>query len=83
MTRRVTVAWHKRNLLRKIVTQGNLAPRRKLTAAGIKMTRHARMAWRREKFVRKDCTKNQAQQETANDEMTRRDCGNAWNATMV
>jgi hypothetical protein len=28
-----------------------------LTAAGIKMTRHARVAWCRENFVRKDCTR--------------------------
>jgi hypothetical protein len=33
-----TVAWHKRNLLRKIGTQGNCGPRSKFTATGIKMT---------------------------------------------
>jgi hypothetical protein len=59
-----TVAWRKRNVLRKIVTQGNCEPRSTLTAARIMMTRHARMAWHKEKFVRKDCTTDNAEQET-------------------
>jgi hypothetical protein len=33
-------------------------------AAGIKITCHARVAWPRENFVRKDWTRNQAEQET-------------------
>jgi hypothetical protein len=57
VTRRATVAWHKRNLIRKIMTQGNCGPRSTLTAARIMMTRRARVAWHREKFVRKDCTR--------------------------
>jgi hypothetical protein len=38
------------------------------------MTRHAGMAWRSEKFVRKDCTRNQTEQDTSkrrNDEKRR------------
>jgi hypothetical protein len=35
MTRRATVAWRKRRVFRKIVTQRNVEPRSKLTAAGI------------------------------------------------
>jgi hypothetical protein len=64
ITRRATVAWRKRNVFRKIVTQGNCGPRSTLSAAEIMMTRHAGVAWRREKFVRKDRTRNQAEQET-------------------
>jgi hypothetical protein len=59
-----TVARHKRKLFKKIRTLGNCGPRSKLTTARIKMTRHARVAWRRENFVRKDWTRNQAEQET-------------------
>jgi hypothetical protein len=66
VTRRATVAWRKRNIFRRIVTQGNCGPRSKLTAAGIKMTRHAGVAWPKENFVRKDRTRNQAEQETQN-----------------
>jgi hypothetical protein len=51
------VTRRKRNVFRIIVTQGNFAPRSKLTAAGINMSRRARVAWRRENFVRKDCTR--------------------------
>jgi hypothetical protein len=43
-----TVAWHKRNVLRKIVTQGNCGPRKRLTATGIRMTRCAKVARGRE-----------------------------------
>jgi hypothetical protein len=57
MTRRATVAWRKRNVFRKIGTQGICGTRKRLTAAGINMTCHARVAWRRENFVRKDCTR--------------------------
>jgi hypothetical protein len=51
------VAWHKKNAVRRIGTQRNCGQQSKLTAARIKMTRHARVAWRRENFVRKDCTR--------------------------
>jgi hypothetical protein len=64
MTRRAIVAWRKRNVFRKIVTQGNFGPGSKLTAAIIKVTRYAKMAWLKEKFVRKDCTTDKADQET-------------------
>jgi hypothetical protein len=53
MTRRAAVAWHKRNVFRKIGTQGICGLRKRLTAAGINMTCHARVAWHRENFVRK------------------------------
>jgi hypothetical protein len=42
----------------------NCGPRSTLTAAGIIMTRHAGVAWRRGKFVRKDRTRKQPEQET-------------------
>jgi hypothetical protein len=74
MTHHATVAWSKRNVFRRIGTQGNCGPRSKLTAAGLKMTHHATVAWPREKFVRKDCTINQTEQETSkrrNDEKRR------------
>jgi hypothetical protein len=64
ITRHATVAWRKRNVFRRIGTQGICGPRSTLTAAGIMMTRHARVAWRKEKFVRKDCTTDKAEQET-------------------
>jgi hypothetical protein len=43
--------------LRKIGTQGNCGPRSKFTATGIKMTCQWRVAWCKETFVRKDCTR--------------------------
>jgi hypothetical protein len=58
MTRYATVAWHRKNAVRRIGTQRNCGPLSKLTAAGIKMTRHAIVAWRRENFDRKDCTRD-------------------------
>jgi hypothetical protein len=58
------VAWHKRNLFRKTGTQGKYGPWKRLTAAGIKMTHHATVAGHRENFIRKDWTRNQAEQET-------------------
>jgi hypothetical protein len=51
------VTWHKRHLLRKIGTQGKYGPWKRLTAAGIKMTHHARVAWLRKGVIRKDCTR--------------------------
>jgi hypothetical protein len=76
ITRRATVAWRKKNVFRKIVSQENCGPRSTLTAAGIMNTRHASVAWPREKFVRKDCTRNQRQQATAKG---RKD-GGLWNS---
>jgi hypothetical protein len=50
--------------LEKNWDQGKYGPWKRLTTAGIKMTSHARVAWPRENFVRKDWTRNQAEQET-------------------
>jgi hypothetical protein len=72
MTRHVTVAWRKRNVLRKIVTHRNCGPRGTLTAAGIMMPRHARVEWRRENFVRKDCTTDKVDREARRAWMLRR-----------
>jgi hypothetical protein len=51
------VAWCRKNAVRRIGTQRNCGPWSKLTVAEIKMTHHARAAWHRENFVRKDCTR--------------------------
>jgi hypothetical protein len=64
ITRHATVAWSKRNVLRKIVTQGNYGPRKTLTVTGRKTTSRATGAWHSENIVRKDCTREQAKQET-------------------
>jgi hypothetical protein len=52
-TRRVTVAWRKRNILRTSWTQRNCGLQKKVTAAGIKVTRRAGVARRKSNFVRK------------------------------
>jgi hypothetical protein len=70
VSRRATVAWRKR-----IGTQIICGPRSKLTAAKIKVTHHARVTWPRVKFVRKECTRDQTEQETAKG---RKD-GGLWN----
>jgi hypothetical protein len=64
ITCRATVAWCKRNVFRRIVTQGNCGARSTLTATEIMMTRHAGVAWPSEKLVRKDQTRKQAEEET-------------------
>jgi hypothetical protein len=66
------MAWRKRNILRKIVTQRNGGSRSTLTAAGIMMTHHAKVAWRRENFVRKDCTTDKVEREVRRARMLRR-----------
>jgi hypothetical protein len=43
--------------------QGNCGPQKEL-AAGRKVTRHARVAWRKENVVRKDCSRNQVERGT-------------------
>jgi hypothetical protein len=63
-THRATVAWRKRNVRRRTVTQENYGPRKRLTVTGRKTTSRARVAWLRENFVRKDCSKNKTVQET-------------------
>jgi hypothetical protein len=76
ITRRATVAWRKRKVFRRIGTEENCGPRSTLTAAGIiKVTHHARVTWPRVKFVRKECTRDQTEQETAK----RRKDGGLWN----
>jgi hypothetical protein len=72
ITRRTTVAWHKRNVFRKIGTQGNCGLRSKFTAAGIKMTRHARVAWHKENYIRKYWTMDKVGREAQRAQMLRR-----------
>jgi hypothetical protein len=67
-----TVSWRKRKFFSKIVTQRNCEPRSKLTAAGIKMTRHAKVACRRENYVRKDWTTDKVEREARRARMLRR-----------
>jgi hypothetical protein len=64
MSCHATVAWSKRNILRKIRTQENCGWRKGLAVAGMRTTRRARVAWRKENFVRKDWARNQAEQGT-------------------
>jgi hypothetical protein len=52
-----TVAWRKRNLLRKIGTQENCGPHKEFTATRIRMIHCARVAWLRRGVVRKDYTR--------------------------
>jgi hypothetical protein len=54
ITRRATVAWHKRNVVRRIRTQINYGPRKRLTVTGRKTTGRATVACHSENFVRKD-----------------------------
>jgi hypothetical protein len=54
MTRLATVAYHKRNISIKIGRQENCVPRKRLTAAGIRMIHCAVISWLR-RVVRKDC----------------------------
>jgi hypothetical protein len=62
----------KKNFLRKIVTHGSCGLWSKLTAAGIKMTRHVRVAWCSENYVRKDWTMDKVEQEVQRAWMLRR-----------
>jgi hypothetical protein len=65
------VAWCKRNLFKKIGTQGNCGPRKEFTAAGIMMIHCAGVAWLRRGAVRKDCTR-------AKDERATQGVGPLW-----
>jgi hypothetical protein len=58
------VAWRKRNDLRRIETQINYGPRKRLTVTGRKTTSRATVAWHSENVVRKDCASDQAEQGT-------------------
>jgi hypothetical protein len=83
MSRHSRVAWRKRKLFKKIGTQGNCGPRMRLTVSRRKTTRRATVAWCSENVARKDWTRNHANEEPRNDKRTRRNCGNALNATMT
>jgi hypothetical protein len=63
MTRRAKVAWRKRNVFRRIGTEGNCGLRKRLTVAGRKTTSRARGAWHSEN-VKKDCARDQAKRGT-------------------
>jgi hypothetical protein len=62
--RRARVAWRKRNVVRRIETEKNYGPRKRLTVTGRKATSRATVAWHSENVVRKDCASDQAQQGT-------------------
>jgi hypothetical protein len=47
VSRRATVAWHRRNLVRRSGTQENCGPLKGFSLTGIRMTRYAKVAWRK------------------------------------
>jgi hypothetical protein len=61
---RAKVAWRKRNLVRRIETQINYGPRKRLTVTGRKTTSRATVAWHSENVIRKDCARDQAKRGT-------------------
>jgi hypothetical protein len=58
------VAWCKRNLFKKIGTQGNCGLCKEFAAAGIRMIHCAGVAWLRRGVARKDCTRAKGEQAT-------------------
>jgi hypothetical protein len=74
VSRRATVAWHKRNILRKFWTQRNCGLRKEVTAAGIKITRCAG-------HRRKGQKKTTSNEKPGKDERSRMDTGEARNGT--
>jgi hypothetical protein len=60
VSRRATVAWRKRNLVRKIEIPDNCEPWKRWTVTGRKTTSRTTVAWRSENFVRKNWIRNQA-----------------------
>jgi hypothetical protein len=62
--------------------QASCESQKRLTVASRKMTRHARVAWRRKNVVRKDQTRKQWNKESQKDERTGRDCGGVWDAKL-
>jgi hypothetical protein len=58
------VAWRKRNIVRRIETQINYGPRKRLTVTGRKTNSRATVACHSENVVRKDCARDQAKWET-------------------
>jgi hypothetical protein len=77
------VAWHKRNLIRKIRIQENCEPWKRLTITGRKMTSYATGECHSENVVKKDCTRDQQSEEPRNKEKMVKGYGNAQNATMT
>jgi hypothetical protein len=61
VSRRATVAWRKRNILRKSWTQRNCGLRKEVAAAGIKVTRRPGVARRKRNFVREDSTRGNSE----------------------
>jgi hypothetical protein len=57
------VAWLKQNLFRRRGTQEIFGRRKELAIAGMRTTRHARVAWGKENFVRQDWARKQGEQE--------------------
>jgi hypothetical protein len=58
------VAWRKRNLVRRIETQINYGPWKRLTVTDSKTTSRATVAWHSENVVRKGCARDQAKRGT-------------------
>jgi hypothetical protein len=56
------VAWCKRNLSRKFRTQGICGPQHEFSAAGIRMTIRAKMAWHKGKVIRTNFTQYYVEQ---------------------
>jgi hypothetical protein len=76
VSRRATVAWCKRIILRKSSTQRNCGPRKEVTAARIKITRCQDTGIWHE-------TKTMAHQEARKEGPSGRDCGKARNETLA
>jgi hypothetical protein len=64
VSRRATVAWRERNLVRKIWIQDNCEPWKRWTITGRNTTSRATVAWRSENVVRKNWIRNQAKRGT-------------------
>jgi hypothetical protein len=63
MSRHATVAWLKRKVFRRSGTQEIYGLHKELAIAEMRTTRHARVAWGKENFVRQDWARNQGEQE--------------------
>jgi hypothetical protein len=83
VSRRATVAWRKKNILRKSWTQRNCGLPKEVTAAGIKVTRRAVVARSKSNFVRKYSTRNIVEQEIPKNERRKINAGKARNAKMA
>jgi hypothetical protein len=60
VSRRARVAWRKRNIFRRIVTQGNCGLRKRLVVTSKRTTRCATVAWRKRNIFRRivDCERD-------------------------